>query len=463
MKKTLLFISSFLIALTAFSQAVPNGGFESWNFSSADMPDNYAFTSNPQVLQLGMAPNVIKVSDPQQGTLAIQMNTITNGVDTAFGYFINGDPTSGAGGIPYAQHPITLTGFYKSNVMAGDTALILIQFKEAGLVVSFDAIGITGVHSSYTPFTISLTIPPLANPDSIVFGAVSSNAFVTNGIPGSMLQLDNLTFTGVASQPLLMNGSFENWTSINTSMPLQWATAGDLIHQTTDSHSGSFALTMNTFAFDPNNISPSYATNGMFPPQSGPQGGRPYSLMADTLCGWYKYTVVGTDSATVGVQTTNMGNPVGGSFVGLPPVSVYTFFSVPFSSFTTPDTLMVILSSSYNDVYISNVGSVFKVDDLYLKSSLTGIAPEISWNAFGKVAVYPNPSNVECWIDFDNNSSNASLLTITDETGKLISETSVTGFGHQHEHIDTSVLAKGSYMITLSQNGKRVTRKLIVQ
>lgn len=463
MKLKLLFTLSLFGVLSLNAQTILNGGFEYWNASSMDALNYYPNTSNPQALQLGLPPNVLKVADPQQGTLAIQLNTVTNGVDTMFGYFLNGDPSSGGGGIPYSQHPITLTGYYKSNIPLGDTGIFVVEFKEAGVTLSMDVAIFTGTHSTYTPFTVTLTIPPLANPDTVLIGAASSNAFVSNGIPGSMLQLDNLAFTGVSVQPTQMNGSFENWTAINTSTPLNWGTAGDMTYQTTDAHSGSYALMMSSFAYGPGAPSPSYATNGTFPPFSGPIGGRPYTLMTDTLCGWYKFTSVGVDSATIGVQLSNNGSSVGGAFLGLPPVSVYTFFSVPFSSFTAPDTLMAIFASSYDDISMSNVGSVLKVDDLYLKSSLVGTGPELNWNTFGQIQLYPNPSSVECWIEWTNNNHSPVMLTITDELGKIVFENSNSETGLQREHIDTSVLAKGSYTITLSQNGNRASRKLFVQ
>ncbi|MCX6310194.1 MAG: T9SS type A sorting domain-containing protein [Bacteroidetes bacterium] len=462
MKHKLLFTISLFVAMAMSAQTIPNSGFEFWNASSIDNPLYYPQTSNQQALQAGLPQNALKVTDPQQGTLAIQLNTVTNGVDTMFGYFLNGDPNSLAGGIPYSQHPITLTGYYKCNVMAGDTAFVFIVFKQGGIAVSQDFAIFTGNHSSaYVPFTLTLTIPALATPDSIIVGAASSNAFVNRGIPGSMLQLDNLTFTGVSSQPTMMNGSFENWISINTSTPQNWGTAGDLIYQTNDAHTGTYAVEMNTFSYGGPNVSPSYITNGVFPPQSGPQGGRPYTLLNDTLCGWYKYIPVGIDSATIYLSTSQNTVGVGGGVLGLPPVSVYTFFSMPFSSFMQPDTLLIVLASGYNGSDASNVGSVFKVDDLYLKSSAVGIAV-LNWNTFGKVQLYPNPSSVDCWMEFDNNENSPMKMTVTDELGKTVSEIEITGTGHQRQHIDTSVLSKGIYVVTLTQNGNHTSRKLFV-
>ncbi len=462
MKHKLLFSISLFVVVAMNAQTIPNSGFEFWNASSMDNPMYYPQTSNPQALQLGLPQNALKVTDPQQGTLAIKLNTVSDATDTLFGYFINGDPSTGAGGIPYNQHPITLTGYYKSNVMVGDTAIFVVEFKQAGVVVSLDAFAFTGVHSTYTAFTVTLTIPALATPDTVIIGAASSNAFNTNGIPGSMLQLDNLTFTGVSSQPTMMNGSFENWITSNTSKPQNWATAGDIVFQTTDVHSGSFAVQMNTISYGGPYVSPSYICNGTFPPNYGPQGGRPYSLMTDTLCGWYKFAPVGVDSATVYISATQNTAVVGGAVLGLPAAATYTFFSIPFSSFSQPDTLLVLFASSYGNTLPSNVGSVLKVDDIYLKSSAVGI-PVLNWNVFGKVQLYPNPSNVDCWMEFDNNENAPIIMTVTDELGKVVSENIITESGHHREHIDTSVLEKGVYVVTLSQNGKHTARKLFVE
>jgi hypothetical protein len=462
MKHKLLFGLSLFVVIAIHSQTIQNGGFESWNASSVDNPNFYFQTSNIQAHQLGLPNNCLKVTDPQQGSLAIKLNTVANATDTLFGYFINGDPNSYAGGIPYNQHPVTMTGYYKNNEMVGDTGIAIIIFKQGGIAVSMDIAIFTGTHAAYTPFTVTLSIPPLANPDSIIFGAASSNGLNAIGIAGSMLQLDNIQFTGVTSQPAMLNGSFENWTTSNTSTPQHWATAGDLVFQTTDAHSGTYATQMTTFAYDPQNFSPSYMTNGIFPPNYGPQGGRPYSLMADTLCGWYKYIPQGTDSAIVYIQTSNNTSTVGGAGVALPPASGYTFFSVPFSSFSQPDTLLIVFASSYSNFNFSNVGSILKVDDVYLKSSPAAVE-EFSWNVFGAVKLYPNPSNENCWVEFDNNKNVPVVITITDALGKVVSENSVEGTGHQRMHIDTSVLDKGTYLVTLMQNGKRTCKQLFVQ
>jgi hypothetical protein len=461
MKHLLLFAASLLTVPVLHAQTVPNGGFENWNTLTYENPQYY-ISSNSDVFRMNLPSNVTKVTDPQQGTFALRMETVSNGTDTMFGYFVNGDPASTEGGIPYTQHPITLTGYYKCNVMPGDTALVVVVFKQGGVVLSEDIAIFTGSQSAYTQFTVPLTIPPLSNPDTVIIGGASSNAFSVQGIPGSMLQLDNLSFTGVTSQPSMMNGSFENWDPVNLHFPAQWGVGGDTIYRTTDAHSGTFALQLNTIQYDPFNAGPSFATNGTATLNSGPDGGRPYTLLNDTLHGWYKYTPNGIDSATLFIAATNNGTMVGGGVLALPPAASYTSFTLPFSSFTQPDTLIVVFVSSYNNTTLNNAGSILKVDDVYLSSSPVG-TPEIQWNAFGRVALYPNPASGACWLEWSNNGNSPVTIMITDELGRIVSEESVSEYGAQRKQVDVSGMESGVYFVTLSQDGKRISRKLIVK
>jgi hypothetical protein len=461
MKQILLTAASCFFAIAAFTQTVQNGGFESWSATAMENPQYYPYTSNYEAVRANLPANVTKVADPQQGNFAIRLETVANASDTMFGYVINGDPNSFAGGIPYAAHPITMSGYFKSNVMPGDTAFVLVIFKEAGVAVSFDIAIFTGVNSAYTSFTLPLTIPVTANPDSVIFGAVSSNAFVSGGIPGSMLQLDNIVFNGVATQPATMNGSFENWTTTSIYTPLGWTTIGDTATRTTDAHAGNYASQMRTIQYDAANAGPSFVTNGTFD-GSAILGGRPFTLITDTLCGWYKFTPNGIDSATVIAFAKNNGGNVGANFVGLPPAASYTFFEVPFTCISTPDTLLIVFASSASNTTMSNVGSVLKIDDVYLKSSLLAV-PEISWNNFGVVKLYPNPSNGVSWIEWTNNSNEAVMVTVTDALGRVVSQEAVNGNGAQRYAIDATSFEKGIYTVTLSQGGMVTSRRLVVE
>jgi hypothetical protein len=452
---------AFFLPAGIAAQTIPNGGFENWNAASFETPTNYNGSSNYDAIRKALPFNAGKVADPQQGSFAVQLQTVANSSDTMFGYFINGDPTSGAGGIPYSEHPVALTGFYKSNIPAGDTALILVFFKQGGTLVSMDFGKFTGVNSTYTPFTMTLSIPISANPDSVIIGAASSNAFTWQGIPGSMFQLDNISFTGVTSQPALLNGSFESWDPHTIYLPAQWAVDGDTIFRTTDAHSGTYALELKTYLSEDNFVNSEMATNGTMPPNSGPVGGQPYSQMNDTLYGWYKYTPAGTDNANILINLTQTGTNVGGGNLTLVPAPSYTFFQLPISASVQPDTMLIQFRSSSGNPSFSNVGSTLKVDDIYLQSS--PLTSPFSWNALGPVQLSPNPAaGGSCLLEWSTRSAAPVTVTVADISGRIIS-CDVTAAGEKRFVIDTAVMSKGAYVVTLEQGGSRVSKKLVVE
>ncbi len=451
------FIATFLTCVS-FAQTIPNGGFENWNTSTYETPHFYSGSSNFDAWRYGLPFNAMKVADPQQGSFAVQLQTVANAGDTMFGYFINGNPDDGAGGIPYNQQATALTGFYKCNIPVGDTALILVFFKLGGTIISMDFGKFTGTQSTYTPFTMPLNVPMI--PDSVIIGAASSNAFAFQGIPGSMFQLDNLSFTGVSGQPAQLNGSFENWDPHTLHQPAQWALNSDSLVRTTDAHSGTYALELKTYLSEDNFVNSEMATNGQIPPNSGPAGGQPYSQMTDTLYGWYKYTPAGTDNATVWVNLEQNGNSVGGGNFTLTGAPSWTFFTVPLSASVQPDTLLIEFRSSGSNPSFSNVGSTLKVDDIYLQSS--PLAAPYSWSALTMVQLSPNPAvNGKCVLEWSSRSAAPVTVTVADVSGRIVSQENVAG--RRCYEIETSGMKKGVYMVTLVQEENRACRKLVVE
>lgn len=461
-RKLLLLLPAILVSAMTIAQSLPNGDFENWNGTANENPLHYSLVSNAAMPALGLPSNVVKIADPQDGNFAIQVQTIANSTDTAFGYFINGDPNTGAGGIPYNEHPITLSGYYKS-FLPSDTALLFIAFKENGAVISTNYAFFTGSHNSYTYFYIPLTIPALANPDSLVFGVLSCNPGIPNPTPGSWLQLDNLLFNGVPTQPADMNGSFEYWTGETSWQLAQWETGGDTAMRSSDSHSGALALRLNTILYNSSTAGASYATTGNVI-QNNLVGGRPYSQMNDTLCGWYKFIPNGIDSAVGGAIAKQNGTPVGYALAPFPPAANYTYFEIPLACALQPDTLLVVFLSSADNTLPSNAGSRFYVDGLYLKSSPLGIAP-YNFSQWGLVTLYPNPlaSGETAWLEFSSHSPSPVTISVYDESGKLISEEQVSVNGNYRHPVSLANYNPGMYSVVLTQENSRVVRKMVVR
>ncbi|HXU28271.1 MAG TPA: PKD domain-containing protein, partial [Bacteroidia bacterium] len=380
MKKKLLSILTVLASGFAFGQTIPNGGFENWTTSQYEEPTGFQTSNSKSDHGVQNPGNAVKTTDAHHGTYAIQLNTISNGVDTSFAYFANGDPgqNPAGGGIPYSQKPTGIRLYYKSNIVGTDSAIILVMFKKAGVSVGsyFYKIGTT--KTSYTLFNQTFSPALSATPDSVVFGAASSNAMVNVGIPGNMFQVDSISFTGVTQQPAGFNGDLELWQPHTVNFLNGWANngGGEGITQTTDKYTGNYAVDLQTMGPSfggSNHVEPANIITGIPVNNSGPKGGHPYTNQIDTLVFYYKYIPADpSDSASVSINFSKNGIGIGGyrKLLGTA-VGSYSKVMIPFNLGTAPDTAMVGLeSSSYTTWPYPNsfVGSHFEVDHMYLAS-----------------------------------------------------------------------------------------------
>jgi len=386
--KKLLF--TFLVTLCAsflFGQSVPNGGFENWNTVTYDDPLFYQ-TSNMHGNNGAQGTvNVEKTSDSWHGNYAIKLTTKLVGNDTVFAYFADGDPGKNPpqGGHPYSQAPTGIRFHYKSNIMSGDSGLVLVMFKKAGVLIGQYMWAITATHSSYTLFSKSLSPALPMNPDTVVIGIASSFPFGGNrGTPGNMIQVDSLNFTGVASQPIGFNGDLENWQVITNSQIVGWKINGNnqnANYQTTDKFSGSYALELQTQppSFGGGNVSAAYATTGYFTQNGPPKGGLPFSNQIDTLVFYYKYLpAVPSDSANISMYFSANGSFLWGLQKRLAVSGGYQMVQIPINvPVSAPDTMIINLASSSYSTYplpATFIGSDFKVDNMYLKSQKIPVA-----------------------------------------------------------------------------------------
>ncbi len=377
MKKNLLTIIAIICSGFALSQSIPNGGFEGWQVSTYQNPQFFQ-TSNYENKNSGQVGiNATKVTDAFQGSFAIKLTTtLTAPTSTNFAFIANGSPggSNAPGGIPYSQKPTGIKFFYKSNIMPNDTAICLTIFKKAGAVIGNYMYKIATTHTAYTLFNQTFSPALSVFPDTVIFAAASSNAFVNNGIPGNSLQLDSIAFTGVAFQPNNFNGNFELWQTNSDYKLNNWKTSNAF--QTTDVFSGTYALELQT---TPPNFTNSQTQSGFactgIPTQSNTLGGYPYSNTTDTLIIRYKYLPANpVDSARVSVAFKKNAAGIGGMQMLLPQAPVYTLKKIPLFCAIAPDTLIVFLESSKFPVLNSYAGADFKIDNMYLKSQMIPIS-----------------------------------------------------------------------------------------
>jgi len=474
MKKiySLLFIC--LATIVQAQNAVPNGSFEQWTTATHETPQYYVQSSNTEAFFRSNAPfNCVKTTDSYHGLYALKLTTVV-GSDTLMGYVLNanpgdGDPCQWKGGIPYNQQPTGIKGYYKSNIMPGDSAGILLVFKGGGSC-NFYLYKFGGVQSTYVPFSFNFSPAMSFIPDTVIFGAVSSDVFNDVQKPGSMIQLDSLAFTGVGSQPAYFNGDFETWQTNTIKSPDDWYLNTDGqglgVSQTTDAYQGTYAVQLTTYLGDNKGIPLARGgevSTGYYVCPSGSgncveKGGFPFSNMVDTLAFYYKYIPSGNDSAAVQLNFKKNGVQTWSTGISLHAAANYTYMEIPFNIGTAPDSVIVgFRSSSWNDTLVSFVGSTLKVDEIHFKSQplSTGIK-NLEKNK--SISVYPNPSLNG--IFQVNNIGVKDVISVYNILGERVNATIKRNI--DSAFVDISPNAEGVYFIQVNSEGKIFAEKIIV-
>jgi hypothetical protein len=450
------------LGLFLHGQGVPNPSFELWSSDTLDAPVGW-FNSNLWSKMVFGSPNVTKSIDKHGGQYAVRMETKIGGGDTIFGFVANtpSDPGSGEGGVPYSQQPTILRGWAKYDLMPNDTAIIFVAFKDSGFMLSADFYYLTGTSNTYTYFEMPLTLN--ATPDSVIIAAASSwpdGQFITNG---SWLILDDLSFN--TSDPI-PNGDFENWNTSVRTEPVEWASfdflgdTSEIVTRTTDAITGQYAVRIETKALSSFQDTVGYLTSGaLFGSSQG--NGQPFANSIDTLCGYYKYSGIGNDSATINVIFYANGASIDVAAKSLGDEANYTYFEIPFQLTSTPDTVKIDIWSSI-PTGSPMPGSVLILDSLRFKSDpLVGIASTDSkpiWQLF------PNPTSGVAWLQAAVKVPGTYELEIVSLTGKVVHTTEIEMFpGLNNTKIDLNALSSGVYIVRMQGRGYLGSMKLMVE
>lgn len=452
MKNQLLFLCIALVAIEMQSQnAIPNPDFEHWTQNSIENPMYMPFTSNHDCYRDDLPSNVKKVSPGYTGQYAIELQTVGNHL----AYTLNTDPKEGnlnlwTNGIAYSEMPTGIKGHYKYNVEITDSALLIVIFRKNKAEIGNYQFKIGGIKSTFTPFEFEFTPALTQTPDSLILCLVASNIYKNeNGVNGSTLTVDNVSFVGVSTQPSELNGDFEQWS--NFQLPLiidDWNSQNkdeDGLSRTNDAKQGEYALQLTTYLGEDNNVPkarPGYLTSGYWDNNCGClKGGNSYTLTKDTLAFWYKYAPQSTDLAQVSLQFLQNGNQIGGQHLNLNASSNYQYIEMPFELGTSPDHVIIqVASSQWDNSALSYVGSTLILDNLYFKSSKVNSTPihfknELKW--------WPNPVvdklNISNLIDPNN------TINIYNSRGQLHYSEKLS-----NNSIDVSALSKGLYIVQIS-------------
>lgn len=459
---TLLLLLCGISYNASAQNSIPNASFENWNSTSYEVPSNYLISSNSRTFQKLGVFNIIKTTDSYQGTSAVKLTTLSSENDTIGAYLANSssdlgpDPSTWQGGILYNQRPTGVKGYYKCNITYMDSALIGIVLKKSGSLLAFKMIALGGIKTDYTPFEFD--IPSLdQDPDTIIFVATSSNLMKFNGIPGSTITLDNISLLGVSSQPDLLNGNFEEWTTQQTPLiPTGWNSDEEGLSavRTIDKYDGQYALELRTLKFRDDNgaykASTGWAQIGTW--NNATQSfinGFPCNKQNDILTFYYKYapTVAGS-KATANITLNKDGRHVGGMWMELEATDTYKYFEVPFSTMEIPDEASISFQSNNNETLsLNDVGSTLIIDKLSFKSEATNVPENKAENAL--VKLYPIPFRTSSTLEISPQLDISGMqVNIYNSAGSLVRQDKITNY---QTTIYKGNLSSGTYLFEISK------------
>jgi hypothetical protein len=174
MKNILLSLMLFTIcSVKAQNQNLTNGGFESWtDVNVYQLLDNW-FTFNQYAVWGSSTTPVAKVTDAHSGNFAAKISSFVmfsgsgNPIDTIQGGILYGDfdiAGGGSPGVPFQSRPDSIVGYYKSNLLSGDSAMIQVLLgnspststNQTGFCFGY----ITQNASTYTRFSFPIIYDP---------------------------------------------------------------------------------------------------------------------------------------------------------------------------------------------------------------------------------------------------------------------------------------------------------------
>ncbi|MBD3391955.1 MAG: hypothetical protein GF410_08035 [Chitinivibrionales bacterium] len=447
-------VSVIALQMISWAEGIPNPGFENWTTVDFEEPVPY-LTSNRETIKEYGELSVTKTTDAHAGSYAVRLETKELNGDTVPAMVFNCTTLDGdefPGGIAISGTPTALTGYYKCDIATGDTAIFAVLFKKDGAVVNTDwmqnYLKIHGSQSEYTEFSMPFSLSEA--PDSVVVIAVSSNAMAFSGIPGSVLQLDDLSFEGIDTQPAELNGGFENWQTCSLTVIDDWLADGDSVVQSTDAYANDYAVKLVTYidSTDMDSNASSISLGEYDPEVENQVGGVPYTGQTDTLCGWYKYSTPGQDTGAAWIQLRKDGTDIHFADAKLLPASEYTYFEIPFDVAQQPDSIIVAAVSSIRWSE-GVIGSELIIDNMRLKSQ-----GEVS-RRYGPVEdtrVMLNPAGLlhvplsAQAIVHTPSSMGKVTLRLFDSQGRMILRRLDTGITHR---VDLRPYATGTYILRL--------------
>jgi hypothetical protein len=459
--KKIIFLLLPLLPAILSAQSIPDANFENWKDVAYNFPTGMTTSGSVTQLNPGYAGNYsIKVQGTPDG--------LQPGI---FGY---GKWQAGifSGGIPFADRPDSVSGYYASHISRFDTAWVIVLLKKGGTVMGSDSFPITQTNTAYySYFKSPIHYKSIAVPDTLLFLVFSTCPNHIND--SSYLLMDNLSF--VHSTLPLPNGDLESWYKRSYHDPTGWTTQNSAgvsaglyaVSDTTDHFAGNNSCRLTNFnegTYSLNGIAwIGKMKNGLLKP------GFPIYLQDSFLVGYYKFIPSNGDSCTFLAKVFRHDSLVGSGVIYLKDTAInWTPFVVPItyiSSFTgTPDSAAILMAAYKWTSPSSNARghSLLEVDELSFNAFVTGIPAENSYS--NKFNVFPNPFTETTQIQFELPEADWVTIYVFDRIGHQVKSLAKT-FMNSGSHtitLDTEQLSSGVYFLTLLSGNQIQTRPVVL-
>jgi hypothetical protein len=270
--------------------------------------------------------------------------------------------------------------------------------------------------------------------------------------------------TIVLGQTTVPNGTFETWTDSVTAQ--SWSsnnyTVGgflnyNFVHQSPDAHGGTYAAKIETSSIPVLGTMTGIMTLGSYSLLTGISGGVPVSGgKLTTLKGYFKYTPVSGDTMVIILLATKWNGTSRDTLcfngiIASSTVSTYTLFQISDTSSIAPDSINIILESSYGSA--PQIGSSLYVDDLTLEFNPVGITNYANNNM---LAVFPNPTTGRVSVLLNGEKNTVNMYNII---GGLIYQENTSS---KNVDIDLSSYPDGVYFIEVRNETSKNIQKIIL-
>ncbi|MCX6308162.1 MAG: T9SS type A sorting domain-containing protein, partial [Bacteroidia bacterium] len=396
---------------TSNNPVLDNEGFEIWDSHPFEIPEGYPYSSNLLRIDGTFPYNASKTSLAQHGNFSLRLET-DGMVGNNFGFIINEvpsgqNPANWKGGIPISGKPTGLQGYYLFHSTLPDSATIMVFFKKGGLNIGSYYLSLLPASGEWYNFNKTFSPPLTETPDSMIIGIVSSSN-TSGAVPtGSILMIDNISFTGIATQPEKLNGDFENWVTTRIETAPGWSVSDQDrpgTHQTTNAAVGTYAMEIKTTARTNEQgqtfVDPMWISNGNWDKTvQNWVGGSPLSNKKDTLAFHYRYMpAVPHDTAQLSMMFKFQGQFIAFNQAFLLPNNAWQYQEVPLlqqqgldlSSIPCDSVLFYFQSSLWSHNTSSYAGSTLLLDDVHFKSSRYTVGVNTA-AVSPKPEIYPNP------------------------------------------------------------------------